>query len=447
MLTLSPWVGIAMVLSALVGLMGLLRLYRRKYQPHPEILRKLLHVGMGLVTLSFPWVFHETWPAWVLAVISVFLLVATKVPNPLQQKLGGVVDGVSRTSFGDIYFPISVALIFQFADCQPILYCIPVLLLTLADAVAALIGIFYGHIHYAAVDGHKSAEGSIAFFTVAFLSTHIPLLLFTDTGRAESLLLGITIGILVMLIEAVAWKGLDNLMVPLGGYLLLKGYMAMDVQTLALLLASTIGWVVFVFIIRKRSTLNDSALLGAALVGYLTGSLGGWIWVIPPLTLYLGYTFLWPRNEQLQTRPHDVHAVAAICVPGLLWLSFARTYGYWELYYPYTTFYAVQLAFIGVAYYREVHHKMVDHLLTPVCVGKSWLVVFLPFILIKGLSLASLLYAVFALIVITGATMILNVAIPCPENYSIERYPWLKQAIIGSVASVLCLLPLYFIKG
>jgi hypothetical protein len=67
--------------------------------------------------------------------------------------------------------------------------------------------------------------------------------------------------------------------------------------------------------------------------------------------------------------------------------------------------------------------------------------------LIKGLSLASLMYAVFALIVITGATMILNVTIPRPENYSIERYPWLKQTIIGSVASVLCLLPLYFIKG
>lgn len=446
MLNLSPWAGIAAVLAALVGLMLLLRYYRLKCQPHPEILRKLLHVGMGIVTLSFPWVFNETWPAWVLAAISVLLLAAAKIPGPLQQKLGGVVDGVARGSFGDIYFPISVALIFQFADRQPELYCIPILLLTLADAVAALIGIFYGHIHYAATDGQKSAEGSIAFFTVAFLSTHIPLLLFTNIGRAESLLLGITIGLLVMLIEAVAWKGLDNLLVPLGGYLLLTGYRSMDVHTLALLLASTVGWILFVFLMRRWSTLNDSALLGAALVGYLTVSLGGWTWVVPPLILYLGYTVLWPRKEQLHTRPHDVHAVAAVCVPGLLWLALARTYDHWDLYYPYTAFYAVQLAFIGVAYYREVQHKMVERILIPICAGKSWTAVFLPYLLINSFSVDSLLFTGVALIVVIGATMVLNIAIPRPDKYSIEKYPWMQQTIIGAAASALCLIPLYLLR-
>ena len=446
-MTLPPWIGITLVLIALVGLMVMLRVYGRKRRPHPEIMRKLLHVGMGLVTLSFPWIFTETWPAWVLAAISVLLLTATKVPNPLQRKLGGVIDGVDRSSFGEIYFPISVALIFQFADRQPILYCIPILLLTLADAVAALIGIFYGHVHYASIGGQKSAEGSVAFFTVAFLSTHIPLLLFTNTGRAQSLLLGLTIGLLVMLIEAIAWKGLDNLLVPLGGFLLLTGYLFMDVPTLVVLLAGTVGWVAFVFILRCHSTLNDSALLGAALVGYLTWTLGGWIWLVPPLALYLGYTVLWPRREQLSTRPHDVHAVAAICVPGLLWLSLARTYNHWELFYPYTAFYAVQLAFIGVAYYREVHHKTVNFHLAFFCSAKSWSVLFVPFLLIKGFSLGVFTLMAFALGVVLVAIIVFNASIPRPEHYAVEQFPWLQQAIIGSIASALCLLPLYLLKG
>ena len=446
-MTLPPWIGIALVLLALVGLMGMLRVYGRRRRPHPEVLRKLLHVGMGLVTLSFPWIFTETWPAWVLAAISVLLLAATKAPNPLQRKLGGVVDGVGRNSLGDIYFPISVALIFQFADREPIFYCIPILLLTLADAVAALIGIFYGHVHYAAIGGQKSAEGSVAFFTVAFLSTHIPLLLFTGTGRAESLLLGLTIGLLVMLIEAIAWKGLDNLLVPLGGFLLLTGYLSMDVPALALLLAGTVGWVAFVFILRSRSTLNDSALFGAALVGYLTWTLGDWLWLVPPLALYLGYTILWPRREQLQSRPHDVHAVAAICVPGLLWLSLARTTNHWELFYPYTAFYAVQLACIGVAYYREVHQRTVNLPLAYICSAKSWSVLFIPFLLIKGFSLGICTQAAFALVVVLAAIVVFNASIPRPEHYALERFPWAGQALIGSIASAACLLPLYLLKG
>ena len=48
-----------MVLLALGVLLGGLTLCRRWAAPHPELLRKLLHAGMGLVTLSFPWLFDD----------------------------------------------------------------------------------------------------------------------------------------------------------------------------------------------------------------------------------------------------------------------------------------------------------------------------------------------------------------------------------------------------
>jgi len=440
---LNPWISILLVLSALIGLMIGLRVYGAKRKPHPEILRKMLHVGMGLIVLSFPWVFAETWPVWVLAGVSVILLAVTKIPSPLQHKLGGVLDGVDRSSLGDIYFPISVALLFHFSDRQPVLYCIPILLLALADAVAALIGVFYGHRHYQATGGIKSAEGSIAFFVVAFLSTHIPLLLFTNIGRAESLLLGLTIGLLVMIIEAVSWNGLDNLMVPLGAFLFLTGYMSMDKVTLATLLVATFAWVVLVFALRCRSTLNDSALVGAALSGYLIWTLGGWLWSIPPLLAYLSYTILWPRKEQLIGRPHDTKAVAAFCVPGILCLSIARSYDRWELLFPYTVFYAIQLSFIGIAYFREMHLKTANPKLIALCVIKGWIVQFVPFALIKGLSITTLIYTGFAFGPIVIATLMFNYAIPQPENYSIDRFPWMLQTAIGSIASALCLIPLY----
>jgi phytol kinase len=436
-----------LTLVVLVGIMIGLRRFAMKCRPHPEIPRKLLHVGMGLVTLSFPWVFADTWPVWVLAALSVLLFVAAKAPTPLRAKLGGVIDNIERSSLGDIYFPISVALVFQLSDRQPILYCIPILLLTLADAVAALIGIFYGHRHYQAAGGWKSAEGSVAFFTVAFLSTHVPLLLFTDTGRAETLLLGLTIGLLVMQIEAIAWNGLDNLLIPLGGYLLLVGYLPMDVMQLATLLFATVLWVLFVFFLRRRSTLNDGALFGAALVGYLTWSLGGWAWLLPPLIFYLAYPLVWPNEEYLRRRPHDIHAVVAICAPGLLLLALARSLNHWELLLPYTIGYAAQLAFVGIGYAREMQLRVATVGDIGLASGKGWAVLMLPFVLLNGMMPHLLLSTAIAFGIILAVTAAFNRAIPLPGKYIKDRFPWLHQAALGFLASALSLLPLYLWRG
>src|SRR5437867_4045500 len=83
---------------------------------------------------------------------------------------------------------------------------IPILILTLADAIAALVGMAYGAHRYTGIAGQKSAEGSLAFFTVAFLTTHIPLLLLTtdqQMAREKVLLISLTIGFLVMLMEGI----------------------------------------------------------------------------------------------------------------------------------------------------------------------------------------------------------------------------------------------------
>ena len=48
--------------AALGAMLAALSLYRRLGKPHPELLRKLLHVGMGLTTLLFPWLFADAWP-------------------------------------------------------------------------------------------------------------------------------------------------------------------------------------------------------------------------------------------------------------------------------------------------------------------------------------------------------------------------------------------------
>ena len=230
---LNPWLGMGMVLGVFGTLMAGLQAYRRSSPTDPEVLRKLLHLGMGLLTLSFPWVFASAWPVLLLAALFAIGLAALRIFQPMQRLLGGVIDGVHRDSLGEIYFPLAVGLAFFLAMGDPAEFCTPMLILTLADTGAALIGARYGRRRFPSGRGWKSLEGSIAFLAISFPATLVSLRLLTDTGRAETVLIALVLALLLTLVEAAAGQGLDNLFIPLGGSLLLRLYRPLDTASLA----------------------------------------------------------------------------------------------------------------------------------------------------------------------------------------------------------------------
>ena len=95
---------------------------------------------MGLVVLPLPWVFDRAWPVILLAVLACCTMVATRSIRSLRGGIGTVLSGVGRDSLGEIYFPIAVTSLFILGRADWLLYVVPILMLTLADAVAALVG-------------------------------------------------------------------------------------------------------------------------------------------------------------------------------------------------------------------------------------------------------------------------------------------------------------------
>jgi len=316
---MNPWLGILSVLVVLGGLVGGLRLGQTFRTISPELSRKGVHIGMGLVCLTFPWIFHETWPVFVLAALAIAGLAAARLVPLLRQNVGSVLGGVQRRSLGEFYFPIAVAIVFALAQGDTLLYIIPILTLTIADSVGALIGVRYGFARYQTDEGLKSAEGSIAFFTAAFLTCHIPLLLFTETGRTETLLISLIAGFVIMLLEAIAWRGQDNLIIPIGMFLLLKLYLPMPAPLLATRLGVILALVALVLLWRKRTTLSDSAVLAGALSGYALWAFGGWMWLAPLVILFLVYVLL--PSFPVDARPiQNLHAVTRVMAGAFFWL-------------------------------------------------------------------------------------------------------------------------------
>ena len=432
---MNPWLGIIVVLALLGSLIGVLAWFQKIKQPHPELVRKLLHIGMGLVTLSFPWLFSTSWPVTVLAIMAVIALLGVKYIK--TDSISNVVHGVARESLGEIYFPISIAIIFALSDGNMILFVIPVLILTLADAVAALIGVRYGTIKYTTTDGVKSTEGSIAFFTMALLTTLIPLLLFTQVGRTETLLIALIIAMLVMYIEAISWKGLDNLFIPLGGFLLLKVYMTMGVPQLTLRLIVIIALFVFFIIYRKRTTLNDGAALAAALVGYLIWAVGDWTWLVPALLVLFSYHVLSPKTGENSERIHDTYAVITVTLPGMFWLFVAANQMNNELYYPYTVSFAAQLGMIGLARLCHQYPTMNRIILWVRCSIQAGFIMFIPWVLIVGFNFTSIAYASVGVCLVGIAVIGFYYLQPNIKDCSVNNARFWRQGGIGFMVSLI----------
>lgn len=424
---------------ALLAVLGALYLVAQRRPMSGELSRKVTHVALGLATLSFPWLFHDPWPPIVLASAAITVMFAMRKIPWLRDRFGTLVSGVGRESRGDLYFPIAAVSLFLLARGNAVLFVIPVLTLTLADAVAAAIGLRYGRLHFATTDGTKSLEGSIAFFMIAFLATHIPLLLFTSIARVDSLLIGTTFGVLVMLLEAVAWRGLDNLFIPLGGYLVLSSSLRLDTASLTENLIVSVVLLALVLGARRTHTLNDSALLAGVLIGYVSWTVGGWRWLMPPLIVFLSYAALFPRPEQIAARPHDLVAIFAVTSAGLLWLALRLILPDNVTYYAYTLSFAANLCFIGVTWFAVARPSVGGWIAIPAASLIAWGALFVPFLFIRGLVPNAALHAVTALVIIMAAGAVFAVIIR-PGTRVRYRHLWERQAMVALVASIVAAL-------
>lgn len=433
-MTATPWIGIALAMAAFLALFAGLQMYSRLMRPHPEALRKLLHTGSGLLTLTFPFLFEAVWPVLLLTGATAILLATVKFSRFWRGRLGHVVSGVSRTTLGEIYFPIAVAVVYWLSLGQtPLLFVIPILVLTLADATCALVGMRYGLSHY--VGANKTFEGSAAFAVVAFFCIHVPLLVWSDVGRIETLLISATLALLVMLLEGSGWRGLDNLFIPVGGYFLLRAYLPLDAAGLAARFVVVLALVTLVVLSRRYTTLADDSLVAGVFLCYVTWALMGFHWLVPPLVVFVGYRWMSPKTPENSRRMHDVAVILSVWAAAVCWLVLARSLGQPRLIFPFTLVFATHLAIFGTSRLAADFPARSVALVVMRALSISWVVVLLPFVVLEGVSARSVLLSLAGV-----AAMAIGVALFVSSQPSIRNAPqdtrrWVLQAGSAAVAS------------
>ena len=178
----------------------------RKKGFHGEIGRKFIHTTVGSFVAFWP--FFMTWNQ--IRLLSLAFLLVVVISKYLH--LFRAIHSVQRPTWGEIYFALAVGAITFITDNKWI-YMTALLQMSLADGLAAIIGVRYGmKRHYLIFGQVKSLIG-----TAAFIMTSILILLafvhFSGYALSTASILGLAY--FAAIIENVGVFGLDNLLVPL----------------------------------------------------------------------------------------------------------------------------------------------------------------------------------------------------------------------------------------
>ena len=309
---------IAIISGLFLAVFLIATLWRKWGNPKPETTRKFVHMAGGFIALGFPLVFQSHWSVLILCVGFVAIIAITKKLGLMQ-----CVHGVERQSEGGIYHPIAIYVCFLFASVlqQPVFYVLSILVLSVSDALAALIGKTYGFKLYSVEQDHKSFEGSIIFFLATFLMVHLGLLLYTPTGRLESVLIALLIAILVTAFEAISLGGADNLFIPLSVFFLLAKNIAKTPEELGWQFLIQAGILALTYAIASPAKkLGGTGILVLALFAYAIVTLANPYWCLPLLvgTILIANTSLFLEkaknpNELKSIRPVFYAVVVPLC--------------------------------------------------------------------------------------------------------------------------------------
>lgn len=293
--------GALLISIGIVALFAIGESLHRVARVRVELTRKFTHVGAGMIVLSFPWVIESPWTVLALSVSFGGLLVAGKMTGLLSS-----VHNVERRTSGAYFYPVAVFGTFWLSKGDPLLFCVPIAVMALADTAAALVGQRIGEFHYRVFDNKRSVEGSLGFFGFALAVCMAGMALAGEPGWPAMFIVALVAAIMATATEAISVRGADNLFIPYTCFLVLD-------RTLRLGLRDLSGWIegMMLALLILVSTYRVAALTPAGgvtvfVVVTLAWALGGLPWLLPLATLYLLYILTAPRDSDIRADLDEV---------------------------------------------------------------------------------------------------------------------------------------------
>jgi phytol kinase len=206
---MSPWLGLLIAFTYIFGIIGAAEGLRRWRGYGSDFTRKVIHIGVGMLSWALPSLFSSPWPF--VAACALFMVI-----NLLDWRYGffAAMSSADRSNLGTVYFPLAAAIVALLFWDRPPLMVAALMPLTWGDGLAPVVGRAFGRNHYSFMGHRRTVEGSTGLFMAALLFTWLALWLMPgspELSATAALLPAFVVSLAAALVEAVSIWGLDNL--------------------------------------------------------------------------------------------------------------------------------------------------------------------------------------------------------------------------------------------
>ncbi len=199
-----------------------------------------------------------------------------------------------KHSLGTVFYPLGVVLLIMITwESYRILFVISVLILAVADALAAIVGENIRKPHTFSIWGDsKSLEGSVAMFLSAFLIIYAVVSIGLSNGTIAQPVLAVWIlsfvsAFYITVSEAISIKGSDNVNVAIVSALSLKIFIFDTFGVQEQFLWAHLYAAAAALISYKLKFLTFSGSVTTYFIAVIIFGLGGWSWTIPILVFFI----------------------------------------------------------------------------------------------------------------------------------------------------------------
>ncbi len=273
----------ALFIFIIVILLGIIDYFYKKLKINHFYLRKAIHAIVGIFVVVSSFFFENNTP---ILIIAVFFAIA----NCISIFTGRLTSIHGRDkSFGTVYYPITIFLLALFFwENHVIIFRVSILIMTISDALAAVIGVKLGKNKFILIKDHKSVIGSLAMFVSTILIVFIGLILSNTFNLLEILIIAVCIGLIATASELLSINGSDNLSVPIMSSLFLFAFLnESSVTDFSQLMIGIFTSLLIVFFSLKAKFLQLSGAVTAFLLGSIIYGFGGLDYTLPILAFFI----------------------------------------------------------------------------------------------------------------------------------------------------------------
>ncbi len=296
----SPALTWIVFLGAILILLGITEWISARLRVGTDVTRRTVHIIVGLLIFFCRFIFQE--PFWPL--ITGVLFTGINLVTLRMEKFKSM-HGTERISYGTVYFPLAfVILVALFWERSPLALEIGILVLALADPLAAWVGRRWGRRPFALWQDPKTLAGTVAMWAGSFLLIGAGLVYLgplTNVPPIEPLQLLLTTALaatVATIAEIQSKRGSDNLTVPMVVGLFIYLFMDLPLDALVPFLLWTVGSGVVLGLAFRARALSISGLFSAWLLGLFIFLSGGWNWVWPMVAFFVLSSILTRYNRR-----------------------------------------------------------------------------------------------------------------------------------------------------